>query len=311
MPNTPLTPSIENLAQDVIQILKNNGPLLGKELVDHIDDANNLQIWQACFTSNNIFISHFSRYYLRYDITREDSVRLSPSILRDFLSFTLLSTDDQRDRVIERQVTLSNHHRKVSMAKTKVARNILRQIMRKIPQNEHQIVCAFLAGDIAYFLAHLEPREVASIGEMVNGSDIDIIIIHDGLSPETIELIDQEMMSFKNFYLRHPEHREEVDYICKSKETMFDQLAYSDINEQIASKIAYESVFLAGSVELFAQIKNQVEASGTKDLIERDFLYGLEERKQAMRTLLKTDASNIDANTESLFFFSQERVEFQ
>lgn len=295
----------------VIESIRKNGPMLGKELAEHHPDLNHLQLWQACFTSDDIMISHFSRYYLRYDITREDFIRLSPSILRDFLSFTLFSIAGQREQVIDRQVILSNHHRRVSMEKTNIARNMLRLIMRKLPRDDHHIMCAFLAGDIAYFLAHQEPREVAALGEMVNGSDIDIIIVHDGLSTESVELIDQEMMGFKNYYLRHPNYREEVDYICKSKETMFDQLAYQNIDQKIASKIAYEAIFLAGSVELFSQIKNQVDASGTKDLIQRDFLYGLEERKQAMRTLLKTNASNIDQNTESLFFFSQERVEFK
>ena len=302
---------LEELHAAVIESINRNGPMLGKELVEHHSGRNYLQLWQACFTCDEILISHFSRYYLRYDITREDAIRLSPSILRDFLSFTLFSTPKQREQVIDRQVLLSNQHRVVSMEKTQIARNILRQIMRKIPREEHHLLCAFLAGDIAYFLAHREPREVASIGEMVNGSDIDIIIVHDGLSEATISLIDQEMMSFKNYYMRHPDYREEVDYICKSKQTMFDQLAYQDIDQKIASKIAYEAIFLAGAVELFAQIKNQVDAAGTKDLIERDFLYGLEERKQAMRTLLSTNADSIGHNTESLFFFSQERVEFK
>ena len=302
---------LEDLHRAVVESISRNGPMLGKELVEHHSDRNFLELWQACFTCDDIMISHFSRYYLRYDITREDSIRLSPSILRDFLSFTLFSTTGQRNQVIDRQVMLSNHHRVVSMEKMQIARNILRQIMRKLPHEDHQLMCAFLAGDIAYFLAHREPREVASIGEMVNGSDIDIIIVHDGLSEASISLIDQEMMSFKNYYIRHPDYREEVDYICKSKATMFDQLAYQNIDQKIASKIAYEAIFLAGSVELFAQIKNQVDAAGTKDLIERDFLYGLEERRQAMRILLSTDASSLDQNTESLFFFSQERVEFK
>ena len=135
----------------------------GKELVEQVPDRNYLELWQACFTSPDILISHFSRYYLRYDITREDSIRLSPSILRDFLSFTLFSTVSQREKVIDRQVTLSNHHRQVSMQKMRIARGILRQIMRKIPQDLHHIMCAFIAGDIAYFLAHREPREVAAI----------------------------------------------------------------------------------------------------------------------------------------------------
>ena len=302
---------LETTKQEVINAIETHGPMLGKELVEQVPDRNYLELWQACFTSPDILISHFSRYYLRYDITREDSIRLSPSILRDFLSFTLFSTVSQREKVIDRQVTLSNHHRQVSMQKMRIARGILRQIMRKIPQDLHHIMCAFIAGDIAYFLAHREPREVTAIGEMVNGSDIDIIIVHDGLPEDILELIDKEMMSFKVYYMRHPDYREEVDYICKSKATMFGQLAYQTIDHKIASKIAYEAIFLAGSVELFSEIKNQVEASGTQDLIERDFLYGLEERKEAMRTLLSADSRNLDKNTESLFFFSQERVEFQ
>jgi len=299
------------IRREVVDAIERIGPMLGKELVEQLPERNYLELWQACFTSPDILISHFSRYYLRYDITREDSIRLSPSILRDFLSFTLFSTSYQRERVIDRQVTLSNHHRQVSMQKMRIARSILRQIMRKIPQELHHIMCAFIAGDIAYFLAHREPREVSSVGEMVNGSDIDIIIVHDGLPEDVIELIDREMMSFKVYYMRHPNYREEVDYICKDKRTMFSQLAYQNIDHKIASKIAYEAIFLAGSVELFAEIKNQVEASGTQDLIERDFLHGLEQRKNAMRTLLTADASVIDKNTESLFFFSQERLEFQ
>ena len=303
--------ALETVQKDVIQSITQHGPMLGKELCDRLPHFNNLELWQACFKCDDVLISHFSRYYLRYDITREDSIRLSPSILRDFLSFTLFSTSGQREQVIDRQVLLSNHHRQVSMQKMRIARRMLRLIMKKIPPDLHHIMCAFIAGDIAYFLAHREPREVAAIGEMVNGSDIDIIIVHSGLPQEIIDLIDQEMMSFKLYYLRHPDYREEVDYICKSKETMFGQLAYQTIDQKIASKIAYEAIFLAGSVELFSEIKNQVEASGTQDLIERDFLYGLEERKEAMRTLLSVDSETIDRNTESLFFFSQERVEFQ
>lgn len=302
---------LEQTEREVVATIREHGPMLGKELAEKLPSRNYLQLWQACFKSQDILISHFSRYYLRYDITREDSIRLSPSILRDFLSFTLFSLNDQREQVIDRQVMLSNHHRQVSMQKMRIARSILRQIMRKIPPEMHHEMAAFIAGDIAYFLAHREPREVTAIGEMVNGSDIDIIIVHDGLPEDILELIDREMMSYKVYYLRHPDYREEVDYICKSKTTMFGQLAYQTIDHKIASKIAYEAIFLAGSVELFAEIKNQVEASGTQDLIERDFLHGLEDRKQAMHALLRVDSSQIDANTESLFFFSQERVEFQ
>ena len=86
------------IRREVVDAIERIGPMLGKELVEQLPERNYLELWQACFTSPDILISHFSRYYLRYDITREDSIRLSPSILRDFLSFTLFSTSDQRTR---------------------------------------------------------------------------------------------------------------------------------------------------------------------------------------------------------------------
>ena len=294
----------------IIETLEREGPLLGKELCARQPAEPHLRMWQACFTAMDIQISHFSRYYLRYDITRDDMVRLSPSILRDFLSFTLFSLPGQREAVIERQVLLSNYHREVSLAKIRIARTILIDILDRIPDAQHAKICAFIAGDLAYFLGHSEPREVRQSGEMVRGSDIDIIIVHDRLDDEYVELIDREMMQAKNFYLRHPAHRQEVDYICKPVERMFSQFSYSDINQKIASKIVYESLFLAGSIALYGAIKDEMEASGARGLIEQDFAYGLDDRKGAMRALLKADPDTIDENTESLFFFSQERVEF-
>jgi len=58
---------------------------------------------KACFRSQSFLISHFASYHLRFDITRGDQARLSPSILRDFLSFTLFGLPGQREQMIERQ----------------------------------------------------------------------------------------------------------------------------------------------------------------------------------------------------------------
>lgn len=163
-----------------------------------------------------IQISHFPRYYLRYEITRDDMVRLSPSILRDFLSFTLFSLPGQREAVIERQMLLSRYHREVGLAKVRIARTILIDILDRIPDAQHAKICAFIVGDLAYFPGHSEPRKVRQSGEMVRGSDIDIIIVHDRLDDEYVELIAREMMQAKNFQLRHPAQRQAFDYICKA-----------------------------------------------------------------------------------------------
>ncbi|MEL6257823.1 MAG: hypothetical protein AAFQ67_02045 [Pseudomonadota bacterium] len=303
--------SRDELKLEVKRLIADRGALLGKELVDALPQAGFLDLWQACFSDLEIHISHFARYYLRYDKGRDDLVRLSPSILRDFLSFTLFSLAGQREGVIERQVELSNLHREISLYKMRIASTVVSQAFKLLTAEQREQACAFIAGDLTYFLGHSEPREVAAIGELVRGSDIDIVIVHNGLGDDTVAMLDQHMLGAKSYYLNHPDHRQELDFVCKPLERMFAQFGYSDIHEKIASKIFYESLFLGGSLELYEQIKQELERSGAHAAIEADFEYAIAERKRAMRTLLKTDPAQLDKTTETLFYFSQERVEFQ
>jgi hypothetical protein len=53
-----------------------------------------------------------------------------------------------------------------------------------------------------------------------------------------------------------------------------------------------------------------MQSSGVNRLIEMDFEHGLLDRKTAMKRLLNADPTALDREMESLFFFSQERVEF-
>ncbi|MCI4644311.1 MAG: hypothetical protein MRY64_05960 [Hyphomonadaceae bacterium] len=295
----------------VREILTERGPLLGKELAELLPDLSHLALWQACFSDDDIQISHFASYYLRYDIQRADQVRLSPSVLRDFLSFTLMSLAGQRGQVIDRQVMLSNYHRSVSQSKIQIARTIMTDVMGNLTQAEKGTMCAFIAGDNAYFLGHEEPRRVEQTGQTVSGSDIDIIIVHDGLGEDSVAMIERTILQAKAFYLRAPQFNQEVDFIVKSVDKMFAQFAYSNIHEKIASKIAYESMFIAGSVQLYSTVVEGLDSSGVKHLIEEDFERARALRQTAMRTLLHADPDMLDANTESLFFFSRERLEFQ
>ena len=98
--------STEDIEARVIGVLSERGPQIGKELAAALPGVPVLALWQACYRSDTFRVSHFASYYLRYDITRDDQVRLSPSILRDFLSFTLFGLPGQRDQMIERQGTL-------------------------------------------------------------------------------------------------------------------------------------------------------------------------------------------------------------
>ena len=305
-----MTP-ISNIEERILKALAEKGPQLGKELAFAMPDIPVLALWQACFRSQSFLISHFASYYLRYDITREDQVRLSPSILRDFLSFTLFGLPGQREQMIERQGSLSNMHREISREKIALAQSAMKAVFLKLTRETRSQLCAFIAGDLAYFLAHNEPREHAASGEMVKGSDVDIVIILSDALPEDVkETIDAEMVRLKSIYLRHPDYRQEIDFITKRQSVMERQFGYGDIHDKIASKIAYESMFLGGSLTLYMEVREAMSHLGVDKLIEADFDHALKDRKNAMRKLLHVDASNIDDEMRSLFYFSQERVEF-
>lgn len=302
---------MQNLREAISEILSEHGPMLGKELEERLPDAENLKLWQACFTSEHLQISQFSRYYLRFDITRKDFIRLSPSILRDFMSFTLISHSGQRDKVAERLVHLSNEHREISRWKTGLARNVLADIFSDLGYEKTAKVCAFIAGDLAYFLGHNEPREIEALGEIVKGSDLDIIIVHDGLSDQDVSQIEDRMLAAKNYLLRSSVLRQELDFIVKPISRMFDQFAYKTIQQKIASKIVYESLFMGGSVSLYSSIMEELRHRGVQDKILRDFDKGLADRSEAISQLLRTNPEELDANARSLFYFSQERIEFE
>lgn len=303
--------SISEIEARVLKTLAEKGPQVGKELAFAMPDVPVLALWQACFRSQSFLISHFASYYLRYDITREDQVRLSPSILRDFLSFTLFGLPGQREQMIERQGSLSNMHREISREKIALAQAAMKAVFMKLTREIRSQLCAFIAGDLAYFLAHNEPREHAASGEMVKGSDVDIVIILSDTLPDDVkETIDAEMIRLKSVYLRHPDHRQEIDFITKRQSVMERQFGYANIHDKIASKIAYESMFLGGSLTLYLEVREAMSRLAVDKLIEADFDHALKDRKNAMRTLLHVDATTIDDETRSLFYFSQERVEF-
>ena len=295
----------------IIDAINANGPLLGKELMEKLRTDDYLEVWRACFNSGFLQISHFARYYLRYDITRDEFIRLSPSILRDFLSFTILSLPHQRNNVIDRQVFLSNSHREISIKKMQIAMEAFFYLPKKDREYLARHACSFLSGDIAYFLAHEEPRESKSLGKVMGGSDIDIItVFRDDADIDRIRLIEDQFLKIKFQILKSTGYKEEIDFIFKSRATMESQFAYGDIHQKIASKILFESIYIFGALDLYMDIKKALDVSGTKAAIEEDFQRALTGRKTSMKTLLETRGNVTDANIQSLFFFSQERVEF-
>lgn len=302
-----------NIETEIEKVLKAGGPVTGAQLTEKLPHISDIAIWRACYGSGHIRVSNCARYYLRYDILRGNQLRLSPSILRDFLTFSLVYLNDQVVEIVEASTRLANRFRSVSLEKLSWAREALLKLDDNLQQviNDHCVV--FLSGDIAYYLAHQTKRTHSQLGVEINGSDIDIVIVTNrGAPPDLVAQIESQLLTTKKIYLTTPGIGEELDFIVKPIETMLGQLAYGDIHQKIASKILYESYFLMGRVDIYQTLIQHLKLSGTWNRIESDFETALGQRKDTIAKILALDpdASTEDEEVASLFFASKERLEF-
>jgi len=299
---------------DIRRILEENGPLTGSELSENLPEYTDIALWRQCYGSDTIRVSNCARYYLRYDILRGNQLRLSPSILRDFLTFSLIYLTDQMVEIVEIGTRLANKFRTNSLKKLNWAREALLQLDDDLQEVLYNHCVVFLSGDIAYYLAHETKRRHSQLGVEVNGSDIDIVIVTNrGAPPDKIARIESQLLTTKKVYLTTPHIGEELDFIVKPIDTMLEQLNYGDIHQKIASKILYESYFLMGRVDIYQTLMKHLNLRGTLDSIERDFETALGQRKDTIAKILAlaADASTDDPEVASLFFASKERLEFR
>lgn len=305
---------MEPLVERIIDLVRTHGPTPGAQLTEWLDGVPPIDLWHACYVSRRIRIRNCARYYLRYDITRDNVLRLSPSILRDFLTFSLIYLPEQSVSAVEDGTLLANKFRSISLRKLSRARQALLELDADLQRelNDHCVV--FLSGDIAYFLAHDTRRIHPTLDVPVNGSDIDIVIVtNNQADPAKIKAIGDSLLKIKRLYLLMPKVREELDFIVKPFDKMIDQLAYRDIHQKIASKILYESYFLMGRVDIYESLMRHLELRGTRAKIEADFETALGQRKDTISKILALtpEESVKDPEVASLFFVSQERLEFQ
>lgn len=294
-------------------LLRKEGPQTGLSLSEQFPKIHPISLWKICYQSKNILIQNCARYYIRYDVTRENMLRLSPSILRDFLTFSIIYLPEQGVEVVEVGTRLANKFRSISLRKLSFARDALLKLPSELQIELNNNCVVFLSGDIAYYLAHDTTRVHDTLNVPIKGSDIDIVIIHN-LEACTIKIskIESELLKIKHQYLISPQIQEELDFIVKPIARMLNQLSYTDIHNKIASKILYESYFLMGRLDLYQSLMGHLKLSGARKKIEADFETALLERKQTIGKILSLSEieSDEDSNVNSLFYASQERLEF-
>jgi hypothetical protein len=300
-----------SIEAEVMAILGREGPQTGSELLE-LTRAEVRQLWAACQRAPEIELEAVGQRYLRLDRTVDGYARLSPSIRREFQTYTVLGLGSQRPAIAQRAQQLAASLREISARKLELARESIESAVRTLaePAALLERACFILAGDITYQMAHAVPRPESSTGELVRGSDLDIVVVvDDDLTPEATRALDTAIYKQKHFLLVHPGYREEIDYLIKPFSRVREQLAFDSFEHMVACKILHEGEHLYGSRRLFDAVKQQLHEYGIPDHLEALERRARERRGQAEQVLLDPPAQLPDREVLTLFYTKEESDE--
>jgi hypothetical protein len=292
-------------------LLKAYGPCTGAELLAQVD-VEVFPLWQACRAQPGIAMRHAGRRYLRLDRTVEGYARLSPSIRREFLTYTVVGTNEQMEEVVARCLELQQEFVHISQYKREFTQQVIQRIVESDPDRERLRLhlCCMIAGDVTYGMAHTVERPEPSTGRPVRGSDLDVVIVSDGqLTSAECASLDEALYREKWNILVLPHLREEIDYVIKDVAKVVTQLQFDSFRHMVACKILLESEFLYGNAELFVRIKHLVDESGISEKLARMEDRAIREREIAERQLAGHSAADQMQTWQHLFFTSEEREE--
>ena len=291
------------------ELLAERGPLTGAELAAAGGFADVLDLWRACHAPG-LVLRRTGRRYLRLDSAVDGYARLSPSIRREFLTYTLVGLESQSTALEARAAALEAYAADISREIFVLARESFCMAMADLPDEARLLRdAAFLiAGDVTYQMAHRVPRPEKSSGQMVRGSDLDVIVVvADDLPEADGRTLDEAIYRQKHYLLTHPDHQEEIDYVLKPLDKVRQQLACDRFEHMVACKILCECRMLYGSPFLFDEILKLVDASGVRAKLDALQAAAESERAEAERVLL--DPAACAKNHLHLFYTREESEE--
>ncbi|MDW7759081.1 MAG: hypothetical protein SCM96_00395 [Acidobacteriota bacterium] len=295
----------------VVDWLRENGPATGARLIESLRCAP-LPLWRICRRSDRIRMMSVARRFLRLDRAVEGFARLSPSIRREFLTYTILGLEEHGSRPAEAAAELRRETATVSREKIALARRVAAEVF--IESGAADLLtdraCFFIAGDVVYDMGHRVKRPERSTGGMVRGSDLDMVaVVESDLPSSVVAALDKAIYHKKHYLLVHPDYREEIDYLIKTLDRVRIQAAFDVFESQVACKIMVEGRFLHGRLSLFEKIKSILQDRGIPDLLARLETRAVASRHEAENGLLKMTDSDTDEAYQHLFFTREEGEE--
>jgi len=301
------------IQEKTIEIIKNKGPLTGSQLLNYID-ADPLLIIRVCRLSSALDTRIVGTRYLRLDRKIDGYARLSPSILREFLTYSVVGLTTDRTTMERKAEALESHIEGISRYKSELAHNLVSVLACRLGDDllVKSHACFMLAGDIVFNMAHDVPRPERSTRKMVQGSDMDIVVIVDRDFPEALVMrLDEEIYREKGRLLLSPHMREEIDYVVKDLDKVSEQMKFDTFKHMVACKIMHEGIFLYGSEEIFHLIKNMLREKGVIEKIDNLEAQARDFREQAEEHLIKGDPENIRKEMLDFFYPAEESEEFE
>ncbi len=298
----------------IVQLLTERGPLTGAEMHASLGEDGFAQ-WKACMRSERIAVRRVGRRYLRLDQRVEGYARLSPSIFREFLTYSVVGLRDDQAALEARTEELARRIREISAGKLRLAQRIIGEIGARLLETDNgreQRFCVLLAGDIVYEMAHDAPRPERSTGRMVRGSDLDLVVIMDDVTPPALtKQLDEAIYQAKHRHLTHPTYREEIDYVIKPFGRMVEQVAFDGFKSMVSCKILDEAELLYGSLELYDAAKALLVERGVAPRLAEMEEAAIRFRERAEQYLLSGQEDRLAEAELYLFHTSDESEEFE
>jgi hypothetical protein len=288
--------------------------MTGAELREVLGDAGFSQ-WKACMNSERIAVRRVGRRYLRLDQKVEGYARLSPSMLREFLTYSVAGLASAPEALEARAAELAAHIESISAAKLRLVKRIATEIGIRVLEregSEEERFCMLVAGDIVYGMGHDAARPEHSTGRMVRGSDLDLVVLMDDDAPESLaQRIDDHIYSEKHRRLINPSSREEIDYTIKRFARVREQVAFDTFKHMVPCKILDEALLVYGSHALYGAAKQLLSDTGIRKKLAMLETMAIESRARAERHLLNRDEDSLTEEDLYLFRTTEETEEFE
>lgn len=297
----------------ILRVLAERGPLTGAELHAAVG-GEVFGLWKSCRRAPSVATRVIGRRYVRLDRTVEEFARLSPSILREFMTYTVIGLPERQAELDRAAVRLQARTRAISRAKLRVATRFAAEVFEQLAERgvAEADFCVLIAGDVVYDMSHDVARRESSTGGRVDGSDLDLVVLAaDDAPQDAVEAVDAAIRQRKWLYLRNPASREEIDYVVKRLSRVAEQTAFDTFPHMVACKVYDEARYLRGNRDLHEAGLRLLAEKGIPQRLRELEAQAVERRAAREEYLLGVAGDRLPAEDQPQFYTSDEAAEFE